>query len=217
MPLQVSGVDFDDMRPYYRFMQILTSFLFKFFFRLQVFGQRHIPTEGGALLLCNHQSFLDPMLAGVKAPRECNFMARDSLFHNPFFGRLITSVNAFPVRRGAGDVGAVKQVLRHLKADRLVVVFPEGTRTRDGSMGRINPNTLSLARRAGVAVVPTVISGAFEAWPRQRKLPRPKKVLVSYCPPIPPETLQQLSDEQLSEQLTDSMQRELARLDELRR
>jgi 1-acyl-sn-glycerol-3-phosphate acyltransferase len=132
-------------------------------------------------------------------------MARRSLFSNPAFGRLISSVNAFPVKRGTGDVGAVKEILRRLKAGKLVLVFPEATRTRDGSIGPINPNVIDIARKAKAAVVPAVIDGAFEAWPRTQWFPSPRPTHVTYAPPITVEEVLEESSEQIARTVAERM------------
>jgi 1-acyl-sn-glycerol-3-phosphate acyltransferase len=135
-------------------------------------------------LVSNHQSFLDPMLAALALPRECSYMARDSLFRHPLFGRLIAYYNAYPVKRDTADIGAIKETLRRLKAGKVVLTFPEGTRTRDGRIGEMRAGVILLARKTRVPLVPTLILGAFEAWPRTSRLPRPRPVLVAYGPPL---------------------------------
>jgi 1-acyl-sn-glycerol-3-phosphate acyltransferase len=170
--------------------------LFAGFCRGRVFGTRNVPLTGGVLLVCNHQSFLDPILATFALPRECHYMARDSLFRNPLFRRLIEGLNAFPIKRGTADMWAIKETLRRLKAGRLVTTFPEGTRTEDGSVGAMQPGVILLARKAGVPVVPAMILGAFEAWPRHSPLPRPHPIIVAYGEPLPPEMLKRLGDEE---------------------
>ncbi|MBN2561367.1 MAG: 1-acyl-sn-glycerol-3-phosphate acyltransferase [Phycisphaerae bacterium] len=194
------------MRPYYRFMRFLSQAALATYFHGRVFGLRNVPLTGGVLLASNHQSFFDPLSVTCVLQRECNYMARDTLFGNPLFKRLIESVNAFPVRRGAGDIGAVKEILRRLKAGRLVVVFPEGTRTRDGSIGKINPNSMGIARKAGAAIVPAVVDGAFEAWPRSSLLPRPWTTYVSYARPITPQQVRDWPNEQIAQVVADRMQ-----------
>jgi 1-acyl-sn-glycerol-3-phosphate acyltransferase len=184
------------MRLWYRFCRIMSQALFTGLFRGRVFGARRVPRTGGVLLVCNHQSFLDPVLATLALPRECHYMARDTLFRRPFFRRLIESLNAFPIKRGTADVGAIKETLRRLKAGHLVTTFPEATRTEDGSMGAMHPGVILLARKARVPIVPTVILGAFEAWPRHSPLPKPHGILVAYSEPLRPETLAELSDEE---------------------
>jgi 1-acyl-sn-glycerol-3-phosphate acyltransferase len=152
---------------------------------VRVFNRHREPPEGGAVYICNHQSFLDPMLMSLALRRPMNYMARDTLFRFPGFAGLIRSLNAFPVRRGTADTAALKEAMRRLKAAGQVVVFAEGTRTRDGRIGPLLPGVAMLARRAAQWTVPTVIDGAFECWPRWRALPRPGNVVVCYGRPIP--------------------------------
>jgi 1-acyl-sn-glycerol-3-phosphate acyltransferase len=184
------------MRLYYRFCRFGAQALFTVFMRGRVFGTRRVPHTGGVLLVCNHQSFLDPVLATLALPRECDYMARDTLFHNPYFRRLIESLNAFPIKRGAADIGAIKETLRRLKAGRLVTAFPEATRTSDGRVGPMQPGVVLLARKARVPIIPTAILGAFQAWPRQARLPRPRGIIIAYGQPLPVEMLDRLPDDE---------------------
>ena len=177
------------MRLWYRFCRINSQALFLSFFRGRVFGCQNVPHTGGVLLVCNHQSFLDPVLATLVLPRECHYMARDSLFRNPFFRRLIESLNAFPIKRGTADLGAIRETLRRLKAGQLVVTFPEATRTTDGSVAPMHSGVILLARKARVPIVPGLILGAFESWPRQARLPRPRPVIIAYGTPLSPRML----------------------------
>ncbi len=193
------------MRPYFRFMRFLSQSALAMYFGGRVFDMENVPKNGGVILACNHQSYFDPLAATCAIHREGNFLARDTLFQNPLFGRLIWSVNAFPVKRGKGDLGAVKEILRRLKDGKLVLVFPEGTRTRDGSIGVINPNSMAIAKRAGVAVVPAVIDGAFEAWPRGQLLPRPRLVYVTYCEAISPDEARAWSIERIAKTVSERM------------
>ncbi len=193
------------MRPYFRFMRFLSQSALAMYFGGRVFDMENVPKSGGVVLACNHQSFFDPLAATCAIHREGNFLARDTLFRNPLFGRLIRSVNAFPVKRGKGDLGAIKEVLRRLKNGKMVLIFPEGTRTRDGSIGAINPNSMAVAKKARVAVVPAVIDGAFEAWPRGQRLPRPHLVYVTYCKAISPEEVRAWSTERIAKTVAERM------------
>jgi 1-acyl-sn-glycerol-3-phosphate acyltransferase len=156
-------------------------------FRYRAHGAHHVPPAGGAILACNHQSFMDPIIAAMGTGRSVTFMARDTLFKFPPFRFLIESLNAFPVTRGTADLGAMRQSLRRLKDGWLLLVFPEGTRTKDGSLGSMRGGIGVLASRARVPVIPTLICGAFEAWPRGEKLPHPSPIEVRYGAPLPPE------------------------------
>jgi 1-acyl-sn-glycerol-3-phosphate acyltransferase len=174
------------MKPFYAFCRFFTFWSSVLWFRARAYGQRNVPRTGGALLVSNHQSFMDPPLVGSFLPRECHYMARDTLFRNRAFARLIRSVNAFPVKRGEADIGAIKQTLRLLKQGHLVVMFPEGTRTRDGHIGMIHPGLEAVARKAGVPVIPTLIDGVFQVWPRTQLLPGIGDVIIRYSTPIHP-------------------------------
>lgn len=167
-----------------------------FMFRTRLFGMENVPKTGPVVLICNHQSFLDPVLVTHALPREGHYMARDSLFNGGPLGRLVRYLNAFPVRRGEADITSIKETLRRLKSGALVTVFPEGTRTLDGAIAPMRPGALLLAKKANAPIVPTLILGAFEAWPRHLKLPRPRPILVAYDPPLSPERLRATPDEE---------------------
>ena len=164
---------------WYRFWQQVARVLLVLVFGLRVHHRRRFPRTGGVLVVANHQSYLDPILAAVGMPRAFHPMARESLFRFAPFRWLIGSLYAFPVRRGTADLAAVKEALRRLQAGGVVLVFPEGTRTRDGSIGPMHGGPAAIAARAGVPIVPMVIDGAFEAWPRTRRLPRPQRIRVA--------------------------------------
>ena len=193
------------MRLYYRFCRFLCQMGFLLYFRGRIFGLRHVPDRGGVLLICNHQSYLDPVLATLALHREGNYMARDSLFANRLFRVLIESLNAFPVRRASADVGAIKETMRRLRDGKVVVTFPEATRTRDGQIGRLHGGFAAVAKRAGAWVVPVVIEGAFESWPRWRRVPAPHRIVVVYGEPIAPEAAAGMPPDELVKQVRDRL------------
>ncbi|UCD27371.1 MAG: 1-acyl-sn-glycerol-3-phosphate acyltransferase [Planctomycetota bacterium] len=170
-------------------------------FKIRHVGTRHVPRKGPALLVSNHQSFMDPPLVGMPLSRECCFMARDSLFRNPLFTWLIVKLNAFPVSRNTADISAIKKSLRLLKQGKIVVLFPEGTRTNNGKIQPMLPGFCGIAKKTKVPIIPTLIDGAFQAWPRNRLLPRPGRIIVEYAPPIRPNQYQNLTAEQMMEQI----------------
>ncbi len=189
-------------RLYYRVCRFVAQSVFVLYARGRVFGTRHVPRTGGVVLASNHQSFLDPILVTLALPRECSYMARDSLFRNPLFRRIIESLNAFPVRRGTSDVAAMRASLERLRHDAVITAFPEGTRTEDGRVRPCRAGVVVLARKAGVPLVPVAIEGAFDAWPRHRTLPGRATILVEYGRPFPPETLARLDRDAAAERLT---------------
>lgn len=172
--------------PFFRFCRFFCRWASVLYFRLRAFGTHNVPECGGGILVANHQSYMDPVIVTVPLARECDFMARDTLFRNKAFAKLITSLNAFPVRRGEADIGAIKESLRRLKRGRLIVMFPEGTRTEDGRIGTILPGLDALARKTNVPIIPVLIDGLFQVWPRTNPLPRPGNVIIEYDKSITP-------------------------------
>ena len=181
----------------------------KVFFSLKVRGAENFPSQGGVLVACNHQSFLDPIIVALANRRPVAFMARDTLFKNRLFGWFISHLNAFPVRRGTPDREALREAVTHLRAGSALLLFPEGRRSDDGRLGEMQPGSAMLAHRANVPIVPAVIKGAFEAWPRTRKLPRPRRITITLGPAIPPP---QNSDRETYENVRLELKRRLEEL-----
>ena len=178
----------------------------RLFFRFSISGRENIPATGAFLLVSNHQSFLDPLFCGVFVKRRLTFLARDSLFTNPFFGRILSSVNAIPVRRGEADLSAIKKIINKLKDGGGVCIFPEATRTRDGKISALKPGFGLVCRRGNSAVVPVVVDGAFECWPRHKKIFSPgKRITVSYGKAIIAEQVKNMKDRELAASITDTL------------
>jgi 1-acyl-sn-glycerol-3-phosphate acyltransferase len=156
------------------------------FWDLRAAGLENIPREGGCLLAANHQSYLDPPLVAAFLPREMHFMARRSLFRNPLFRALIVRCNAFAIERDKADVKGVKSAIDRLEAGNLLLVFPEGTRTRDGTVGLMKAGIGLLAERAAVPIVPVLIWGAHDVWPKGRLFPGLGSIRISFGKPIRP-------------------------------
>lgn len=155
----------------------------RIFFGLRTFGRGSVPKRGGVILAVNHASFIDPVVVGCGLTRPVHYMGRATLFRG-LFAALIRALNAFPVARGGADRRAVKEFISRVRAGNAVMLFPEGTRTRDGRLGPIMPGAGALAIRAGAPVVPTYIGGTFDAWPRTRKLPRRAPISIHFDRPI---------------------------------
>ncbi len=163
---------------------------------------------GGLLIASNHQSFYDPVLIGMALPRQICYLARQTLFDASVFGAAIRAVGARPVRRGAVDAEAVRTVIRLLRGGEALLMFPEGTRTRDGDFGRFSPGAAALAARCKVPLLPVCIEGAYRAWPRVRPLPKASPMAVAFGEPMATEGLS-------GEELTRRAQEEMLKLREL--
>lgn len=191
--------------------------LFVTLFGIRVYHAERLPREGGVLVVSNHQSYLDPILVAVGMPRPFQPMARESLFRVAPFRWLIRSLYAFPVRRGTADFGAVREALRRLRAGAVVLMFPEGTRTRDGSIEPLQGGPVTVALRGGVPIVPMVIDGAFEAWPRTQMLPWPHRVRVACGTPVGPDEAAAKEPDVVMAAIRDQMLALQAELRRLRR
>ena len=202
---------------WYAACQQVARVLFVTLFGIRVYHPERLPREGGVLVVSNHQSYLDPILVAVGMPRPFHPMARESLFRVAPFRWLIRSLYAFPVRRGTADFGAVREALRRLRAGAVVLMFPEGTRTRDGSIEPLQGGPVTVALRGGVPIVPRVIDGAFEAWPRTQMLPWPHRVRVACGTPVWPDEAAAKEPDVVMAAIRDQMLELQAELRRLRR
>jgi 1-acyl-sn-glycerol-3-phosphate acyltransferase len=123
-------------------------------------GREQIPRTGGFIVASNHISFWDPPLIGAAVPREVHYLAKEELFANPVFGRLIRSYNAIPIRRGMVDLSGMARAVETLRRGGGMMLFPEGTRMRDGELHPARPGVGMMAVNASVPVVPCYISGS---------------------------------------------------------
>lgn len=163
---------------FYKIALVVCRFILAFAFRIKAVGNENVPLEGGCILALNHRSYLDPVLAALTCKRKARFMAKSELFNNKLFGKLITSLGAFPVQRGKGDIGAIKSTLSMLKEEQLVLMFPEGKRVLsedDEKITRAKPGAVMIAARAKVPIQPAYISG---------KVGFMQKLTVTYGEPI---------------------------------
>ena len=150
---------------------LLASFTYAF--SLRCGGHDQVPKRGGALLIANHQSYLDPLVVGLAARRHLTFLARKGLFTcNELFGRFLTSVNCVPVDQEGVATEGLKTTIEHLKAGRAVLVFPEGERSASDNMLPLKPGIHLIIRRTMVPIIPVGIAGAFDAYPRTAFVPK---------------------------------------------
>jgi 1-acyl-sn-glycerol-3-phosphate acyltransferase len=177
-------------------------------FRMRYFGLENVPAKGPFVLAVNHQSFLDPLFAGIAVKPLLLFVSRDTLFTHWFFGRLLLSVDAIPVRRGQADISSIRTIIEKLKKGRAVCLFPESTRTTDGKIAPFKGGFTLLCRRGNAPLVPVLIDGAFECWPRHRKLFKiGSKITVSYGRPIPLDQITAMEDDDFARLLTDRLRK----------
>ncbi|TFE03100.1 lysophospholipid acyltransferase family protein [Jeotgalibacillus salarius] len=131
-------------------------------YRIRIVGKEHIPDEGGVLICTNHINVLDPPVVGITSPRPVSFMAKEELFNAPVLKNLLPNLNAFPVKRGMSDREALRRGLAQLKDGKVVGLFPEGTRSKDGTIGKGLAGAGFFALRSDAAVVPCAIIGPYK-------------------------------------------------------
>jgi 1-acyl-sn-glycerol-3-phosphate acyltransferase len=155
----------------------------KLFFKFEVRGAEHLPRAGAAIIASNHASYLDPPLVGMAIPRPIFYFAKEELFRS-FFGSAIRVVNAIPVNRDQLDRKTLRNVLQVLARGEMILMFPEGTRTKTGELQEGKPGTGFIAYHAKVPVIPAYVSGSFDILPRGGKFFRFTKCTVTFGPAV---------------------------------
>jgi 1-acyl-sn-glycerol-3-phosphate acyltransferase len=180
----------------YRVLRLIARMLCVLWFRIRVEGRHHVPSQGGGMLLSTHQSGLDPILVGLACNRNLNFLARSTLFRNPAFSLLLKTLDSIEIDRERGGLSGLREMLSRLRSGKVVLLFPEGTRTQDGAIGVVKPGFFPIAKRSDVPLIPVAIVGAFECMPKGSKWIFPKPIAVVFGKPIPPEDYRNWSEEQ---------------------
>jgi 1-acyl-sn-glycerol-3-phosphate acyltransferase len=152
--------------------------------RISVEGVENVPSTGPFILVFNHQSILDPLIAQSHCPRTVHSMTKSTQFAHPLFRWLVPRVAGFPVRRYRVDPQAVRTTLRFLDEGRAVGIYPEGERSWDGALQPLRRGTIKLLLKSGVPIVPCGIQGSFDVWPRWAGRPRRASVAVRFGEPI---------------------------------
>lgn len=158
------------------------------YFGLRLRDVENIPATGPVLVLANHQTYADPILATIPIHRPVYYMAWNRLFSVPGLGWFIRRLRAFPVDIEGRDRRATRAVIRLLEAGEAVMIFPEGGRSLDGGLEPFKPGAFRLAVSLGVPVLPVTIAGGHESWPPGRALPRPGRMTITYHPLIHPDS-----------------------------
>lgn len=135
-----------------------------FFYKLE--GIENIPDEGRAVVCANHTSYWDPVMVGVALKRKPGFIAKEELFRFKPFGTLLKSLGAFPLKRGSGDLGVVKTSVSILRQDGLLVIFPEGTRAKNGIKPEPKTGAIRIAKMADSPIIPVGIGGGYKLFKR---------------------------------------------------
>jgi 1-acyl-sn-glycerol-3-phosphate acyltransferase len=176
-----------EMERMYGLCHYLLRVLYDIGFRGDVYGQDNIPESGPFMLASNHASHLDPPFVGAHVPRQVSFFARKTLWKPGLASWWLDTVGTIPVDRdGGSDVNSIKRVLQAIKDGKVIILFPEGTRSPDGNLQRAKPGVGMLACRTRVPVVPARIFGSFHAFGRDGKLRLCTPISVVYGKPLTP-------------------------------
>lgn len=158
--------------------------LFRFYFRWRVINPERVPALGPVILASNHASFIDPPLVGAGLNRPINYLARESLFKVPILAAILRSWDVVPVDRDGGTGRGLKAILDRLHRGGAIILFPEGTRTRDGRLQPARSGIGLAVIKSDAPVVPVRVFGTFEAYGRHTRCPRPHRVTVKYGQPL---------------------------------
>jgi len=161
--------------------------LSRYYFGLRLFGVQHIPETGPLVIAPNHQTYADPVLVTIPVRRPVHYMAWSRLFAVPGLGAFIRLLRAFPVKIEGADPRAARAAARLLQAEEAVMIFPEGGRSLDGTVGPFKSGAFRLAVAHRAPVLPVTIDGGFDAWPPGRVWPCRGRITIIYHEPLRPD------------------------------
>ena len=172
------------MNPIYFLGWCFFRLTYSVWFRRRAFNPERVPKTGPIILASNHESYLDPMLVGASLPRAINYLAREDLFSFPVLGWILRNWQAVPVNREGGGAKGLKAILDRLLAGGAIILFPEGTRSRDGNLQPARSGIGLTVIKSTAPVVPVRVFGTFEAFNRLMRFPRPRPVAAKFGQPM---------------------------------
>lgn len=154
------------------------------YFGCRAAGWERVPPNGPLIFAANHASYFDPPLVGACCARPISYFGRESLFSNRLGNWILRSVGAVPLDRDGASGKGLKTIIDRLQSGDAIILFPEGTRTRDGALQPARAGIGLIALKSGAPVVPVRVFGTYEAFGRHRRWPRPRRVAVHYGEPL---------------------------------
>ncbi len=158
--------------------------VFRLYFRWRVFNPERVPQTGGVVLASNHASYVDPPLVGAGLQRPIAYLARATLFNFAPMAWLLRNWNVVPVDRDGGSGAGLRVILDRLRAGSAIILFPEGTRTRDGQLQPARSGIGLIVIKSEEPVVPVRVFGTYEAYGRHMPVPLPRRMTVKYGEPM---------------------------------
>jgi 1-acyl-sn-glycerol-3-phosphate acyltransferase len=173
---------------FHHFVYFLAYPILKIFYGVKIEGKSNIPRQGGLVVACNHESNVDPVMAGFSVfPRSPNYFAKQELFKIPLFSSFIRALGAFPVDREKTDRKALKKSIEILKNGGTLIMFPQGSRKAD--LKQAHDGAAYLAFKSGVPILPMAIIGTDKVMPPGSKFPKFSKILVKIGKPVSVNTI----------------------------
>lgn len=188
---------------------------FWFFHCVRYRAQRNIPEHGPVIFAPNHVSYYDPTLIGAGIPYRLRFMAWEALFRVPVVKQILIKYGGYPVKAQSADKRAIEQTLKILRNGEAVMIFPEGGRSKDGTLMPFEQGVARMALQTGATIVPVTVTNVFESWPPHRAFPRLfVPFTIKYHPAIPVSPVTDRSElrariEQLNEDIARPIRRRL--------
>ncbi len=186
---------------WYQFCRTVCQIILNILTRPHCRGRKNVPKTGPVLIVCNHQSYLDPPLVGSRLYRQINYLAKKELFQSKLFGALIRSVEAIPLdQKGIGFQG-IKETLKRLRNNEAVLIFPEGMRSLDGELSPFKEGYINIAIKTGSTIVPSALDGAWAMFPPHKSVPNffKPRVQVEFGAPITPKDYEGMTEKELHE------------------
>ena len=166
---------------FYKIFKVICRFWFGFILRTRVIGAENIPKDGAFILAANHVSNWDPPFLGTFIDREVCYMGKEELFKNPIMAAICRRLYVFPVKRGAADKTAIKTAIKILKDGKCLGIFPEGTRSKTGKLGKAEAGVSLIAAMTKAPIIPAAIVNTEKIFSREKFLPQ---TAVVYGTPI---------------------------------
>ncbi|HHX68715.1 MAG: lysophospholipid acyltransferase family protein [Miniphocaeibacter sp.] len=189
----------------YWFFRNILWVLLRIIFRIEIHGKENMNTNGKLIICSNHISLLDPLILAITYNRQIHFMAKKELFEIPIVGKLFYKVGAFPVDRKKADLKSIKQSLKILKEDKVLGIFPEGTRVKTIDTNNVKDGIGMMANRANADILPVHIETNYKLF---------RKVKVSYKPVVKIDTFSEIPKEEKNRTITLAAYNEIYDLSE---
>ncbi|MBQ3573959.1 MAG: 1-acyl-sn-glycerol-3-phosphate acyltransferase [Clostridia bacterium] len=189
---------------FYKVARAVVNAFLKIAFRIKVEGTENIPSEGALVVCSNHQSLCDPPMLAMCMPFELKFMAKEELFKNRLFGGLISALGAFPVKRGTGDIGALKIAIKVLSEGDRLVIFPEGARSPENYMGKGKSGAALIAIKSKANILPVGVCGKYKLFSRiVVRIGKPIVLEEYFGTKVGAETLQDITDNKIMKTISE--------------